>query len=252
MPTERNVPGLLQPEWPAPPGVQAVVTTRLAPGCSQGAWARCNLGLHGGDDPAAVIANRAALRAALVLPREPLWLRQVHGRGTVDADAVLAAAEPEADAAISRASGRVLAILSADCLPVLFAATDGGAVAAAHAGWRGLAGGVLEATIAALRVPPAQLLAWLGPCSGTVSYEVGVEVRAAFVDADVGAAAAFMPTRPGHWTCDLAALARRRLRHAGVTRIFGGGLDTRIDPRFYSWRRDGAASGRFASLIWRQ
>ncbi|HVB83546.1 MAG TPA: peptidoglycan editing factor PgeF [Rhodanobacteraceae bacterium] len=252
MSAERDRPGLLWPDWPAPPMVRAVVTTRWAAGCSQGAYALCNLGRHSGDEYTAVTTNRAALRDALALPREPLWLRQVHGRGVVDADAAPPVSEPEADAAISRTAGRVLAILSADCLPVLLAAVDGCEVAAVHAGWRGLSAGVLEATIAALRTPPARLLAWLGPCIGAVSYEVGAEVRAAFVDADAGAAATFTPTRPGHWTCDLAALARRRLHAAGVTRLSGGDFDTRADPRFYSYRRDGASSGRFASLIWRQ
>ena len=252
MSAERDRPGLLWPDWPAPPMVRAVVTTRWAAGCSQGAYARCNLGRHSGDEYTAVTANRAALRDALALPREPLWLRQVHGHGVVDADAAPPVGEPEADAAISRAAGRVLAILSADCLPVLLAAVDGCEVAAVHAGWRGLSAGVLEATIAALRTPPARLLAWLGPCIGAVSYEVGAEVRAAFVAADVDAATAFTPTRAGHWTCDLVALARRRLHAAGVTRLSGGDFDTCTDPRFYSYRRDGAISGRFASLIWRQ
>ena len=250
MPAERDRSGLLWPEWPAPPGVRSAVTTRFAAGRSQGTFARCNLGLRSGEAPETVLANRAALRDALALPREPLWLRQVHGRAVVDADAVATGVEPTADASIARTTGHVLAVLTADCLPVLFAAADGSAVATTHAGWRGLAAGVLEATIATLRTPPARLLAWLGPCIGAVSYEVGVEVRTAFVDADAGAMAAFASTRPGHWTCDLAALARRRLHQAGVTQIFGGGFDTRTDPRFYSYRRDGVASGRFASLIW--
>lgn len=252
MPAECDLPGLLRPEWPAPLGVRSVMTTRSAPGRSQGAYARCNLGLRSGEAPETVMANRATLRDVLALPREPLWLRQIHGSVVVDADAIATGVEPTADAATARTAGRVLAVLAADCLPVLFAAADGSEVAAAHAGWRGLAAGVLEATIAALRTPPAGLQAWLGPCIGAVSYEVGAEVRAAFVDADAGAAAAFTPARPGHWDCDLSALAWRRLHQAGVTRIFGGGFDTRTDPRFYSYRRDGAGSGRFASLIWIQ
>ena len=254
MSIEHDPLGLLRPEWPVPPGIRCAVTTRAMPGVSRGPHASCNLGLRNGETAETVRANRALLRTALALPCEPLWLHQVHGCDVIDADAIVAAVDPEprADAVIARAPGRVLAVLSADCLPVLFAAADGNEIAAAHAGWRGLAAGVLETTIAALRTPPARLLAWLGPCIGAVSYEVGAEVRGAFVEPDAGAAAAFVSTRPGHWTCDLAALARRRLRTCGVTRIFGGGFDTRSDPRFYSHRRDPAASGRFASLIWRE
>ncbi|EIL98661.1 hypothetical protein UUA_11026 [Rhodanobacter thiooxydans LCS2] len=151
---------------------------------------------------------------------------------------------------MSHIPGTVLAILTADCLPVLFCAADGREIGAAHAGWRGLAAGVLEATLTQLETPPARLLAWLGPCIGAASYEVGEEVRAAFVANDAAAAACFAATRPGHWRCDLAALARQRLAAAGVARIHGGGFDTHADPRFYSYRRDGARSGRFASLIW--
>ena len=223
-------------------------------GVSQGLHAQCNLGLRNGEPAETVRANRALLRTVLALPREPLWLCQVHGCDVIDADAGAAGfdVEPRADAAFAREPERVLAVLTADCLPVLVAAADGGEIAVAHAGWRGLASGVLEATIAALRTPPERLLAWLGPCIGAASYEVGAEVREAFIDLDAGVAAAFLPTRPGHWTCDLAALARRRLGASGLTRIFGGGFDTRSDPRFYSYRRDGVASGRFASLIWIQ
>lgn len=251
MPIEHDSQGLLRPEWPTPPGIRCAVTTRATPGISQGPHARCNLGLRNGEPAETVRANRGLLRAVLALPCEPLWLCQVHGSDVIDADAIGTGIEPRADAAIARVPGRVLAVLSADCLPVLVAAADGGEIAAAHAGWRGLAAGVLEMTIAALRTPPAGLLAWLGPCIGAASYEVGVEVRAAFVDLDAGAAVAFMPTRPGHWNCDLAALARRRLLASGVARVFGGGFDTRSDPRFYSHRGAPAASGRFASLIWR-
>jgi YfiH family protein len=143
----------------------------------------------------------------------------------------------------------VLAILTADCMPVLLCADDGTAVGIAHAGWRGLSDGVIEATIAQLGVAPASLLAWLGPAIGARSYEVGDEVRAAFVDADANDTDAFAPTRPGHWTCDLYALARARLARAGVTRVAGGGFDTFVDARFYSYRRD-RETGRFASLAW--
>lgn len=249
----------LRPDWPAPPGVQALTTLRGPGGTSQGAYAHFNLGLRSGDDPAAVNANRAALFAGLGLPTWPHWLQQVHGTQALWFDVPSACPSsggeeplpPEADAAASATRGVVLAILSADCLPVLFAARDGSEVAAAHAGWRGLAGGVLEATIAAMRTSPAVLQAWIGPGIGATSYEVDARVRGAFVDTDSGAADAFAPTRPGHWHCDLSALARRRLRRAGVAAIYGGTFDTFTDARFYSFRRDGSASGRMATLIWR-
>lgn len=238
------------PDWPAPPGVKAAVSTRQGPGVSQGAYGRFNLGARCGDEPAAVAANRAAVAPALGLARAPHWLQQVHGIEVAVIDGG-SGDEPRADAAVTGLAGEPLAILTADCLPVLFCTADGAAVAAAHAGWRGLAGGVLEATLAALPAPPAQVLAWLGPCIGMASYEVGAEVREGFVAIDAQARACFEPTRPGHWLCDLAGLARRRLARAGVEGIYGGGFDTRTDHRFYSYRRDGAHSGRFASLVWR-
>ena len=241
--------GLVVPDWPAPPNIRAVVTTRDLPGASKPPFQRFNLGVRCGDDAAAVVANRAALVEMLELPEEPRWLRQVHGIDVHDADALLADVDPEADAAVTHQPGRVLAILTADCMPVFVCADDGTAVGIAHAGWRGLAGGVIEATIAQLGVAPASLVAWLGPAIGAQSYEVGDEVRAAFVDGDPGDADAFAPTQPGHWTCDLYALARARLVRAGVTRIAGGGFDTFSDDRFYSYRRD-RETGRFASLVW--
>jgi YfiH family protein len=247
--TRVSIGGFVVPDWPAPENVRAIVTTRALPGASKPPFDRFNLGKRCGDDAAAVAANRAALVEALDLPEAPRWLRQVHGIGVFDADAHVGEPEPEADAAIARHSGRVLAILTADCLPVLFAADDGAAVGIAHAGWRGLAAGVIEATIEKLRVAPASLVAWLGPAIGADSYEVGDEVRAAFVDVQASDANAFSPTRPGHWRCDLYALARARLARAGVTRVSGGGFDTFADERFYSYRRD-RETGRFASLIW--
>ncbi|NII52809.1 peptidoglycan editing factor PgeF [Luteibacter sp. SG786] len=241
------------PDWEAPATVGTAVSTRQGPGVSLPPYDRLNLGLRSGDDPARVTANRAALATALHLPAAPLWLRQVHGTDVADAASVPASDdEPVADAVVARGPGRVLAILTADCLPVLFASDDGQTIGAAHAGWRGLAAGVLENTVARMGVPPASLFAWLGPAIGGPSYEVGAEVRAAFVERAPVTEAAFTPTRPGHWTCDLYILARRRLAAAGVARISGGGFDTFRDPRFYSYRRDGAASGRFASLIWTQ
>ncbi len=239
------------PQWPAPSTVRAAVTTRDGPGVSTPPFARFNLGANSGDMAEAVAANRGALQHALDLPSAPRWLRQVHGTMVAELGPLADGREIVADAAVSHVPGTVLTILTADCLSVLLCADDGSGIGAAHAGWRGLAGGVLEATLAHMQVAPGRLLAWLGPCIGAASYEVGAEVRAAFLDHDRDAAACFTATRPDHWRCDLAALARQRLRAAGVTRVFGGGFDTFTDPRLYSYRRDGARSGRFASVIWR-
>lgn len=238
------------PDWPAPASVGAAVTTRDGPGLSAAPFARLNLGSRSGDVAEAVAANRAVLASALKLPAAPRWLRQVHGTQVAELGPLSTSDEPQADAAVSHVPGTVLAILTADCLPVLLCADDGSEIGAAHAGWRGLAGGVLESTLAQMHTPRTRMLAWLGPCIGAASYEVGAEVRATFVDVDAGATTCFVATRAGHWSCDLAALARRRLRAAGVERIHGGGFDTFTDPRLYSYRRDGARSGRFASLIW--
>ena len=240
----------LFPQWPAPRRVHAAVTTRHGPGVSPPPFDRFNLGLRNGDSGEAALSNRGALRQCLALPSEPRWLRQVHGATVAELGPLSANDEPQADAAISRMHGTVLAILTADCLPVLFCSDDGATIGAAHAGWRGLAGGVLEATVEQLQCAPQTLLAWLGPCIGAPSYEVGEEVYAAFVDVDAEASGCFRATRPGHWRCDLAALARRRLQSVGVERMYGGGFDTFADPRFYSYRRDATHSGRFATLIW--
>lgn len=237
----------IRPDWRAPEGIGAAVSTRQGPGVSVGPYGRLNLGLRSGDDLAAVAANRAAIVPALGLPAEPLWLRQVHGTD-VAVGASPGGEEPVADAAVARGPGQVLAILTADCLPVLFVSADGQTIGAAHAGWRGLAAGVLENTVKAMAADGIQ--AWLGPAIGGGSYEVGEEVREAFVAHDGEAATAFTATRPGHWLCDLYVLARLRLAAAGVTQVSGGGFDTLTDGRLYSYRRDGAQSGRFASLIW--
>lgn len=242
--------GWLLPEWPAPSGVRTAVSTRQVRGTSLPPFERFNLGSRCGDEPAAVAANRAAVAGALRLERSPHWLHQVHGIDVADIDRLDDEGEPKADAAVTTRAGEPLAILTADCLPVLFCTRDGAGIAAAHAGWRGLAGGVLEAALASLPAPPAQAMAWLGPCIGMASYEVGGDVRDAFVDADTSAATFFSATRPGHWLCDLAGLARHRLLAVGIGSVHGGGFDTRTDDRFYSYRRDGAESGRFASLIW--
>ena len=241
----------LAADWPAPASVRAFATLRGPAGLSAPPFDHFNLGARSGDDPQVVADNRDELGRLLALPSPPRWLRQVHGshvqRLTAD-DAP--STEPEADAAVTADPGVVLAILTADCLPVLFASIDGDEVGAAHAGWRGLAAGVLERTVAAMRTPPSRLLAWLGPAAGPQAYEVGEEVRAAFVGADAATAATFVATRPGHWLCDLYALARLRLARAGVTRVHGGGMCTISDPqRFYSYRRDGA-TGRMASVVW--
>ena len=238
--------------WQAPAGVHALATTRRGPGVSAPPFDAFNLGDHVGDDPVAVAANRAALRGQLDLPAEPLWLRQVHGTQVVDADAVPEGAVPEADAAVTRQGGRVLAILTADCLPVLFAADDGAVLGAAHAGWRGLAAGVLEATIIAMRHDPRRIVAWIGPGIRQAAFEVGPEVREAFVVADKLAFAAFKPSpRAGHFLCDLAMLARLRLMQSGLSRIADCGLCTHAAPQtFYSHRRD-QRTGRMASLLWR-
>jgi polyphenol oxidase len=235
------------PDWPAPPGVCALITTR-AGGDSRGAYAGLNLGLNSGDEAGVVARNRASLRPWL--PAEPLWLRQVHGTTVVEADSV--EGSPEADAAIARRPRRVCAVLTADCLPLLLCDEAGTIVAAVHAGWRGLCAGVIEQTLRAMNSRPQALLAYLGPAIGSAAYEVGAEVREAFVAADQGreSEAAFAPGRPGKFHADLYALARRRLARSGVARTYGGGHCTYTErERFYSYRRDGA-TGRMASLIW--
>ncbi|HLI17345.1 MAG TPA: peptidoglycan editing factor PgeF [Rhodanobacteraceae bacterium] len=258
------------PDWPAPPNVRAVTTTREGPESSLPSPFGFNLGTRCGDDPGTVNMNRAFLRDVLSLPSEPRWLRQVHGTVVARFSPLPLAGEgspreartgegnssseipdePVADAAVTHTPGVVLAIQTADCLPVLFCAGDGSEIAAAHAGWRGLSAGVLEATLAATQTPRKKMIAWLGPAIAAKSYEVGGEVRDAFMAHDVAAASAFTATRPGHWSCDLYELARQRLHAAGIERIFGGDLDTFTCPCLHSYRRGGARSGRMASLVW--
>lgn len=242
----------LLPDWPAPTHVRAIATSRALNtefGASTGVFAGLNLGDHVGDQPAAVAANRQALQQALGLVQAPLWLSQVHGTRVLDADT-----EPHsdniADASVTRQQGLASVVMTADCLPVLFCDQQGTQVAAAHAGWRGLCDGVLEATIACFD-QPRDVLCWLGPAIGPSAFEVGTEVRAAFIEKDPQAAAAFVPsTREGKWLADIFLLARQRLLAAGVTEIYGGGVCTVSDPkRFYSYRRDGQ-TGRLASLVW--
>jgi YfiH family protein len=243
---------VVTPDWPAPPAVSAAFTLRLG-GVSAAPFDSLNVGAHVGDAAAAVTENRRRVRSHLRLPAEPSWLEQVHGIEVADLDALTGQASAphlRADAAIARRAGSVCVMQVADCLPVLLAARDGCAVAAAHAGWRGLAAGVLEATVARLAVAPSGLIAWLGPAIGPAHFEVGGEVRAAFLAHDAAAAAAFTANTRGRWQCDLTALARRRLTAAGVTAVFGGGWCTYSDPlRFFSYRRAGPC-GRMAALIW--
>lgn len=240
-------PDWIVPEWPAPPHVRALITTR-AGGCSTGPYSSLNLGLRTGDHVDAVAANRARLRAAL--PQEPKWLQQIHGCTVAEADA-LELETPEADASVARRPGIVCAVLIADCVPVLFTNRGGSVVAIAHAGWRGLAGGVIERSVAAIGEPPGDLLAYLGPGIGPRAFEVGPDVRDAFLANNPRDAAAFAPHAPGKWLADLFLLIDRRLRRAGVRHLFGGGTCTYSDPsRFFSYRRD-RTTGRMAALIWR-
>lgn len=239
--------------WPAPPGVRAVTTRRFGGGVSQAPFDTFNLGSRCGDEAGAVAENRRQLAEALALPAAPHWLKQVHGVGVVRVDADTApAAEAEADASVTDAPGEVLAILTADCLPVVLAAKDGSEIAAAHAGWRGLAAGVLENTLAAMHSAPRDLVVWLGPAAGPRAYEIGEEVREAFVRPDSAAVPAFVATRPGHWKADLYGLARMRLMAAGIAvdAIHGGDRCTISEAgEFFSHRRDGR-SGRIATLAW--
>jgi hypothetical protein len=235
----------IAPDWAAPARVRALATTRLG-GASAGPWRSLNLGAHCGDEPAAVAENRRRLAGGL--PAEPLWLTQMHGDRVIT-HAELRAGDAQADAVIASAPGEVCAVLTADCLPVLLAAADGSQVAAAHAGWRGLAAGVLEHTVRAMAAAPEGILAWLGPAIGPDHYQVGEEVRAAFLRNDPAAAAAFVADG-GRWLADLYLLARQRLERAGVGHISGGGWCTACDrDRFYSYRRDGQ-TGRMATLVW--
>ncbi len=222
------------------------MTTR-AGGVSQGAYASLNLGAHVGDDAAAVRENRRLLREALKLPAPPVWLQQVHGARVVE---LPSATDTEADASYTTLKNIVCVVQSADCLPVLFCDDQGSVVAAAHAGWRGLSAGVLENTVRALAVKPSSLMAWMGAAIGPAAFEVGEEVRDAFVRVDSAAASAFGQLAPGKYLADLFQLARLRLRAAGINRIYGGGLCTYCDAtRFFSHRRD-SVTGRMAALIW--
>ncbi len=245
---------LIQPQWPAPANVHAFSTTRGG-GYSLGAWAGLNLADNCGDNSAHVQKNRHLLRQVTTLPGDPVWLRQIHGTTVINAAGESAdpgTEPPQADASFSTRPGIVCGILTADCLPVLFCEHHGRKVAAAHAGWRGLAVGVLEQTVLAMQVPAANLLAWLGPAIGPLAYEVGDDVRDNFIAADSRAEAAFSVSVNGRWMADLQALAAARLRHLGISNIHASNSCTYQNPEdFYSYRRDGTC-GRMASCIWFQ
>ena len=234
-------------DWEAVPGVVAGCTTRIG-GTSDGVYASLNLGAHVGDDPVAVTENRRRFGAMCALPSEPRWLSQVHG-ADVARDPV---ARTEADAAYTASANTVCVVMVADCLPVVFASADGREVAVAHAGWRGLAAGVLENTAAAFEAPGREIRAWLGPAISAAAFEVGGEVKDAFCSADAAAAACFTRNDRGRWQADLYGLARQRLGRAGVTTVSGGGLCTYQDrEKFFSYRRDGQC-GRLAAFVFRR
>lgn len=233
------------PDWEAPATVKAISTTRKA-GVSKAPWNSLNLGAHVKDDKAHVQRNRTRLRLEAGLPSEPLWMEQTHGIHVLENEDV---GNP-ADARFSNISGVVCAVMTADCLPVLFCNEQGTAVAAAHAGWRGLAAGVLEQTLRCFAQPNSSIMAWLGPAIGPRAFEVGDDVRDEFVCQHPQAETAFREKSAGKWLADIYALARLRLRLNGVARIYGGDFCTYSDEaRFFSYRRDGK-TGRMASLIW--
>ena len=236
---------LIIPDWPAPANVKTLQTTRLG-GNSSAPYDSFNLGDHVGDAPLSVARNRMMLNT--LLPSEPVWLKQVHG--TVVANADMASCLPQADACIARHRAAVCVVMTADCLPVLLCDQQGSVVGAAHAGWKGLAAGVIEATVQAMDVAPQNLMAWLGPAISQQAFEVGDEVRVLFVGADSQAAAAFIPGQYGKWLADIYVLARLRLNALGITQIYGGDFCTYSDrERFFSYRRDGV-TGRMGTFIW--
>lgn len=244
---------LIVPAWPAPANIKALITTRHG-GTSEGAYASFNLGMHVGDNPAAVAENRR--RLSVILPRAPVWLRQVHGTAVVRAEdwaETTSTGEAEADAVLASTPDLPCAVMMADCLPVLFCDQAGTQVAVAHAGWRGLCAGVLENTVASMAVEPQSLMAYLGPAIGPAKFEVGSVVRDAFMAVDGRSASAFAPLQAtGKFLADIYTLTRQRLVRAGVTRIYGGDFCTVTEAaRFFSYRREGK-TGRMAAVIWRE
>lgn len=257
---------VIVPDWPAPARVHAASTQR-AGGVSRGPYASLNLSTAVGDDATIVSRNRRILAEFLDLPAEPLWLRQVHGTRVLDLDggdlpaatrrtdrtfpgASTSTPLPAADGAVTSRPGLPCAVLTADCLPVLLCDTSGSCVGVAHAGWRGLAGGVLESAVSRMSVAASRLLAWVGPGIGPGAYEVGGEVLAQFAATDPNAARCFSPNPNGRWQADLYGLARQRLRAAGVEAVYGGGWCTHTEPElFFSHRRE-APCGRMATVIW--
>jgi len=232
------------PDWPAPRGIKAFTTTRTG-GVSPVPWDSFNLGDNCGDQAGNVAQNRAILTASL--PVEPYWLNQVHGTATLKAGPH---SPPNADASWSDQDDTVCAVLTADCLPVLLCTSNGSHFAAVHCGWRSLAAGILETTIAAMSVGAEDLMIWFGPAISAANYEIGEEVFQDFVGSNREDACAFRQTRPGHWQADLIKLAKLRLQRLGVNAFYGGRWCTYADPRFYSYRRDGI-TGRMVSLIYR-
>lgn len=242
-------PEIFTPDWPAPPGVKALQTTRTG-GISLPPYDSFNLGDHVGDNPAAVEQNRQLL--SRLMPSEPVWLKQVHGNEVIRAEA--AGCHPQADACVTERKNAVCVVMTADCLPVLFCDDAASVVGAAHAGWRGLADGVLEAAVNAMQRPASSLMAWLGPAIGPSAFEVGAEVREIFLAHDAAASVAFTPppslVTPHKYFADIYLLARQRLQALGITRIYGGGECTHSDSRrYFSYRRDGV-TGRMGSFIW--
>lgn len=242
---------LLNPEWLVPPKVKTLVTTRQG-GSSQHPYHSLNLGDHVGDDPKCVLANRALL--SHFLPNDPIWLKQVHGVKVSTPDSRLY----EADGIVTNKPNEVLAIMTADCLPVLFSSEYGDVIGAAHAGWRGLCNGVLENTVKEMQMlsgasSPKNILVWLGPAIGPMAFEVGTDVLEAFQDAKIPYpehSFVAIPNKPGKYLANLYLLARSRLESIGLNQIYGGNYCTvNQEEQFFSYRRDGL-TGRFASLIW--
>lgn len=239
---------LIIPNWPLPASVRACSTTRLG-GYSLAPWGKFNLGMHVGDDSATVQANRQLLAQKANLPSEPYWLNQVHGTRVLTLPAQ-SSTVPDADASWSNQPRLVCAVMTADCLPVLFCSKDGQQIAAAHAGWRGLCAGILENTISRFTAPAREIMTWLGPAIGPQAFEVGEDVRSAFMNVDPNAAMAFRPFG-SKYLADLSLLATQRLQRLGITDIsYSGDCTYHLPQQYFSWRRDGV-TGRMATLIWR-